>query len=164
MKRQIYLDCDGVLADFDKAAEAIFGMSCDDFEERYGVETFWRSLALADSFFERLDPMPDAMELYAAVADRFPIILTGMPEGPWAEPQKRRWAARHFPGVPMIATLASLKREHCNPGDVLVDDRVQHRALWEDAGGLFIHHRSAQDSIAALRAANYISPDGSLAL
>jgi hypothetical protein len=56
----------------------------------------------------------------------------------------------------LIATLAALKREHCSPGDVLVDDRDQHRALWEQAGGLFIHHRSAAASIAALQAAGYI--------
>jgi hypothetical protein len=156
VRRQIYLDCDGVLADFDKSAEAIFGMPPDVFEERYGTKAFWAPLARADGFFKHLDLMPDALELYAAVRAKGPIILTGMPEGRWAEPQKRAWAARHFPGVPMITTMAALKREHCHPGDVLVDDRDQHRQLWEDAGGLFILHRSAKASIEALRVAGYI--------
>ncbi|MGZ6020084.1 MAG: 5' nucleotidase, NT5C type [Phenylobacterium sp.] len=156
MRKQIYLDCDGVLADFDKAAAAIFGMSPDAFERRRGVAAFWKALARADGFFEHLDLMPDAMQLYEAVKAKGPIILTGMPHGQWAEPQKRAWAAKHFPGVPMITTLAVMKREHCAPGDVLVDDRDQHRALWEGAGGLFIHHTSAKASIAELRAAGYI--------
>jgi len=156
VRRQIYLDCDGVLADFDKAAEAIFGMPSAVFEERYGAGEFWRRLHNAGGFFEHLDLLPDARQLYDAVKARNPIILTGMPEGEWAEPQKRRWAARRFPGVPVITTMAALKREHCHPGDVLVDDRDQHRTAWEDAGGLFIHHASAQASIAALRAAGYI--------
>ena len=39
---------------------------------------------------------------------------------------------------------------------ILVDDRSQHRKLWEEAGGLFIHHTSAATSIAALKAAGYI--------
>jgi hypothetical protein len=156
VRRQIYLDCDGVLADFDKAAEAIFGMPGAAFETRYGAGEFWRRLARADGFFEHLEPLPDAFELYAAVKARGPIILTGMPRGAWAEPQKRRWARRHFPGVPVITTSAALKREHCHPGDVLVDDRDQHRKLWEDAGGHFIHHSSAQASIEALKAAGYI--------
>ena len=56
----------------------------------------------------------------------------------------------------MITTLAALKREHCHPGDVLVDDRDKHRPLWEAAGGLFVHHKSAKASIAALKAAGYI--------
>jgi len=156
VRRQVYLDCDGVLADFDKSAEAILGMPSAAFEKRHGAREFWRRLHNAGDFFERLDLLPDAQALYEAVKARNPIILTGMPHGKWAEPQKRRWAARHFPGVPLIATLAALKREHCHPGDVLVDDRDQHRQAWEDAGGVFIHHRSAAASIEALKAAGYI--------
>jgi hypothetical protein len=156
MRRQIYLDCDGVLADFDAGAERVLGLPPGVFERRHGAREFWRKLAAADGFFERLEPTADAFELYAAVRDKAPIILTGMPHGKWAEPQKRRWARRHFPGVPVITTLAALKREHCEPGDVLVDDRLDHRRAWETAGGLFIHHVSAAASIEALKAAGYI--------
>lgn len=156
MRRQIYLDCDGVLADFDKAAQAILGMPSHAFEALRGAGQFWKRLAAADGFFEHLELLPDAGELYEAVRAKDPVILTGMPHGAWAEPQKRAWAARHFPGVPVITTTAALKREHCHPGDVLVDDRDQHRGLWETEGGLFIHHRSARQSIQALRAAGYI--------
>jgi len=156
VRKQIYLDCDGVLADFDKAAEAVLGAPPRVFEQRHGAAEFWRRLARADRFFERLDPLPDADELYAAVRHKDPIILTGLPRGNWAAPQKRRWAERHFPGVPVITTSAALKREHCHPGDVLVDDRDQHRGLWEAAGGRFILHTSAKASIAALKAAGYL--------
>ncbi len=156
MRRQIYLDCDGVLADFDKAALAILGLPSQAFEEQHGEVEFWRRLAYVDGFFEHLDLMPDAMTLFEAVRHKDPVILTGLPQGDWAAPQKRRWAERHFPGVPVITTLAALKREHCHPGDVLVDDRPKHRHLWEDAGGLFIQHTDAQSSIRALRAAGYI--------
>jgi hypothetical protein len=156
VRRQIYLDCDGVLADFDKAAEAILGAPSHVFEKRRGAGQFWKRLAYADNFFENLDPLPDAYELYDAVKAKGPIILTGLPRGNWAEPQKRRWARRHFPGVPVITTTAALKREHCHPGDVLVDDRDQHRHLWQQAGGHFIHHKAARASIEALKAAGYI--------
>ena len=156
MRKQIYLDCDGVLADFDAGAQTILGLAPEAFERRHGAREFWRRLAAADGFFEHLELLPDARELYAAVRHKGPIILTGMPHGKWAEPQKRRWGRRHFPGVPMITTMAALKREHCHPGDVLVDDRDQHRRLWETEGGLFIHHRSARASIEALREAGYI--------
>jgi hypothetical protein len=83
------------------------------------------------------------------------VILTGLPRGKWAEPQKRAWAERWFPGVPVITTSAALKREHCHPGDALVDDRDKYRHLWEEAGGIFIHHRSAAESIKALEAAGF---------
>jgi len=157
---QIYLDCDGVLADFDKGAAAILGMSPAEFERRRGLRAFWKALARAPDFFADLDPMPDAFELFDAVRHLDPVILTGLPQGRWAEPQKRRWAERHFPGVKVITTRAALKREHCHPGDPLVDDRDKFRSLWEDAGGVFILHRSAAGSIAELRRHGFL-PAGS---
>jgi hypothetical protein len=154
---QIYLDCDGVLADFDKGAADLLKMPARAFEKRFGLGQFWKRLATAPGgFFEQLELMPDAMELYEAVGHTGPIILTGLPRGNWAEPQKRRWAERHFPGVEVITTSAALKREHCHPGDVLIDDRDQYRHLWEKEGGVFIHHRNAAASIAALRAGGFL--------
>jgi hypothetical protein len=156
MRRQIFLDCDGVLADFDKAALAILGAPPGVFEKRHGAEAFWARLAGADRFFERLEPMADAFVLYEAVKAKSPVILTGMPQGRWAEPQKRAWAGRWFPGVPVITTMAALKHEHRHPGDVLVDDRDNHRHLWEQEGGVFIHHKNARTSIEALKALRYL--------
>ena len=152
MRRQLYLDCDGVLADFDHRATEILGTSPEKFEKRHGLGVFWKRLATTPDFFADLPLMPNAMELYESVKGLNPIILTGLPRGSWAEPQKRRWAERHFPGVPMIATSAALKREHCHPGDVLVDDKDKYRGLWEKAGGVFVHHSSASQSIEALNA------------
>ena len=156
MRKQIFLDCDGVLANFDRGAEQVLGRPPGEFETRHGSREFWRRLAHADSFFERLEPMPDAFDLYEAVRARNPIILTGLPRGRWAEPQKRRWTERHFPGVPVITTMAALKHEHRHPGDVLVDDRDAYRGLWEANGGVFVHHRNAADTIAKLRALGYL--------
>ncbi|WP_264046820.1 HAD family hydrolase [Methylobacterium flocculans] len=147
----VFLDCDGVLADFDAGAERVFGMPPQAFEARHGLKRFWSALAAHDDFFGGLPLLPDAVELYEAVRHLRPIILTGLPRGAWAEPQKRRWAQRHFPDVEVITTSAALKREHCRPGDALVDDRDKYRPLWEQAGGVFIHHRSAAASIRALR-------------
>ena len=46
--------------------------------------------------------------------------------------------------------MARKKHLHMKRGDVLVDDRDNHRKLWEDAGGIFIHHKNARDSIRQL--------------
>jgi 5'(3')-deoxyribonucleotidase len=156
MRKQIYLDCDGVLADFDRGAQEVLGLPPRSFEKRHGLAQFWKRLARAPEFFANLKPLPDAYELYEAVKAKHPIILTGLPHGAWAEPQKRKWAHRYFPGVSVITTAAALKREHCHPGDVLVDDRDKHRHLWEAAGGVFIHHKDARSSIAELRAKGFL--------
>ena len=47
--------------------------------------------------------------------------------------------------------MARDTRNHAKGGDVLVDDRDRHGHLWEELGGIFIHHSSAQESIEALR-------------
>lgn len=156
MAGRIYLDMDGVLADFDRGATKLFGMSPRDFEAMYGAGVFWKRLANAKEFFTGLEPMSDAIELYEAVKHTDPVILTGLPRGKWAEPQKRKWAEMHFPGVKVITTTAALKKEYCSPGDVLVDDRDKYRGAWEQAGGIFIHHRDARSSIEALREHGFI--------
>ena len=149
--RQLYLDCDGVLADFDKGATAVLGLQPRVFEKRHGLGRFWQKLAEAPDFYFSLPLMGDAIELFEAVRHLDPVILTGLPRGNWAADQKVRWAARHFPGTRIITTLARDKRDHAREGDVLVDDQDRHRPLWEDVGGVFIHHKNAQQSIAELR-------------
>ena len=48
--RQLYLDCDGVLADFDKGATAVLGLPPRAFEKRHGLGKFWQKLATAPDF------------------------------------------------------------------------------------------------------------------
>lgn len=151
MTPRLYLDVDGVLADFESGAHALFGMPPQEFQERHGPGRFWGSLAKTPDFYNTLELMPDAMELYAAVKPLHPIMLTGLPIGKWAEPQKRIWVERHFPGAEVITTLARKKSEHCKPGDVLVDDQDRYRDLWEAAGGIFVHHTDARSTLAELR-------------
>ena len=146
----LFLDCDGVLADFDAGAKAILGMKPAAFQARHGNGEFWKRLARASNFYGELPEMPDAQQLFQAVKHLQPTILTGLPLGKWAAPQKERWAAAHFPGVPIITTMARQKHLHMEKGDVLVDDRENHRQLWEDAGGIFVHHRNAEDTLRQL--------------
>lgn len=145
--RQLYLDCDGVLADFDAGARAILGAGPNDYARRHNLGKMWAQLAWHPDFYGTLPLMPDARRLFAAVRHLDPIILTGLPRGNWAAPQKVRWAAEHFPGTRIITCLAVDKRNHAAEGDVLVDDTLKHRHLWEEAGGIFVHHRNAERTL-----------------
>lgn len=149
--KQLFLDCDGVLADFDQAAEIVFGFPPRQAEDRLGTQEFWRLLLETPKFYETLPVMQDAMELVDAVRHLNPIILTGCPLGIWAQEQKINWRNKNFPGIPMITTLSKDKKTHAKPGDVLVDDFLKYRHLWVDHGGIFIHHTSAATSIEALK-------------
>jgi hypothetical protein len=147
---KLFLDCDGVLADFDAGARKVLGTDVRTFEARHGKGEFWRRLARARDFYAMLPKMPDADELFAAVRHLNPTILTGLPIGKWAAPQKVRWAAEHFPGVPIITCMARDKYRHMEGADVLVDDSERHMAVWRAAGGIYVLHRSARESIARL--------------
>jgi hypothetical protein len=154
MARQpaLFLDLDGVLADFDAGVQALLGMSADNYQAKRSARDFWFRLMRANNFYGSLPEMPDARALFDAVAHLRPTILTGLPIGKWAAPQKERWVAAHFPGTPVITTMARDKHKHMQPGDVLVDDRENHRATYEDAGIVFIHHKTAADSLRKLSA------------
>lgn len=148
---QLFLDLDGVLADFEAGAHDVLKMSAAEYQERYGAGGFWKKLATAPDFYNTLALLPDAQQLMDAVVHLDPIILTGLPIGKWAEPQKRAWVERHFPGIQVITTQARFKSKYCSPGDVLVDDRDQYRDAWESAGGIFVHHSDTGSSLTALR-------------
>lgn len=148
---QLFLDLDGVLADFDKGASDLLGMPPRAYQEHYGISTFWNKLTMSVNFYGSLEPMPDAQQLMEAVRKLDPIILTGVPIGKWAEPQKRVWVKRNFPGIEVITTMARLKSTYCEQGDVLVDDQAHYAEAWRNAGGVFIHHVSAEASVGELR-------------
>jgi len=149
---RLFLDCDGVLADFDAGARQLFGMAPDQFQARHGSREFWKRIAGAENFYGSLAEMPDARVLFDGVKHLKPSILTGLPLGSWAAPQKVAWAAEHFPGVPIITCMARDKHKHMQAGDVLVDDRENHRSAYEAAGVVFVHHKSARDSLRQLAA------------
>jgi 5'(3')-deoxyribonucleotidase len=149
-KPRLFLDADGVLADFDRGSRDLLGMRPKEFIANHGRGTFWKRLAKAKNFYGSLPQMPDAQLLFDAVKHLEPTILTGLPLGSWAAPQKIEWAAEHFPGVPIITCMARDKHKHMHPGDVLVDDREKHRAAYEAAGVVFVHHKNAEDSLRQL--------------
>ncbi len=148
---RLFLDCDGVLADFEGGAQQLFGMSPAKAQARFGRGGFWKKIAAHGDFYNALEPLSDAALLVDAVRPLDPIILTGLPLGQWAEPQKRRWAERHFPGLPVITCMARDKHCHGAPGDVLVDDTVRNGEAWQRMGGVFVHHESAARTLAELR-------------
>jgi hypothetical protein len=112
----------------------------------------WAALAKAPAFFATLQMMHDAQILWDFCRPHRPRILTGLPRGNWAAPQKRRWVANMLGrDVEVITTMSREKHRFSAPGHVLVDDRETLRDAWEAAGGTFIHHRSAGRTIAQLR-------------
>lgn len=146
---KLFVDLDGVLADFDRGVEIVTGRRPDQLSTR----EMWRALSREPDFFGALGMMVDAKELWAHCKPHRPVILTGLPIGSWAAPQKRRWVANMLgEDVEVITCMSRDKPDWSAPGHVLVDDREKTKAGWEAKGGTFILHRTAAESIAALKA------------
>ena len=57
---ELFLDCDGVLADFDSGAkEVLGGLSPRQFEARHSKGEFWKRLARAKDFYATLPLLPE---------------------------------------------------------------------------------------------------------
>ncbi len=150
---QVFLDCDGVLADFESAAIRVAGRVPRSGGSREDVAALWGKIANSPDFFYHLEKLPDADALVAGVVELGyqPVILTGLPRFMDAAKQKMRWAERHYPSLKMITCSARLKRLNGQPGDVLIDELERFRSEWEQMGGVFILHRSATESLRELR-------------
>ena len=154
MALQIFLDCDGVLADFDGRATQIIGMSPREYEHLHGPGRMWAKVYSQYDFFLSLDVLPGAHSLVEAARSHGvePKILTGLPSGGLAQAreQKIEWGARHFPGIEVITCMSRDKCKYATPGDILIDDWEKWRHKWEEVGGKWITHDHAEQSIREL--------------
>jgi hypothetical protein len=148
--KKLFLDLDGVLADFDRLAFAILGEPARQFEDREGSGKFWTEIRKYRFFYHDLDLMPGARELFDAVKHLGPTILTGCNEekaGVGAYAQKAEWVERNFPGTSIIICRSSDKSHYMEPGDVIIDDYIKYKAAWEEKGGIFILYQDNQQAL-----------------
>ena len=148
MSRSLFLDVDGVLADFDGGFRAITGLTPEEFEHAHGKGAFWKTIAKSGDFYFKLELLPGAREMVETVRHLSPTLLTGLPIGKWAAPQKVRWAKKHFPELEIVTCMARDKWRYGKPGDVLVDDSLRAKEPWEErAGGAFVLHENPRTSL-----------------
>lgn len=155
-KPTIFLDMDGVLADFDKRANEV--LRTDNhykYDFVHGAEVYWHNInTRAPNFFAELELMPDAMTLLNAVWNEKLAVLTALPKSNpiRVKAQKETWVALNVrEDLKVIACTTFEKPNYCQEGDVLIDDRAVNRPAWQSKGGRFILHTSAEDSVAQLR-------------
>jgi 5'(3')-deoxyribonucleotidase len=153
----IYLDMDGVVADFDEYAARTLGVPPS--QGIYPNE-IWYKLATNSRLYRDLVKTPYADKLVfqcsvIAKQQGYELkFLTAVPKGndvPWAFYDKVIWAQKYFPGIPvMFGPFSKDKYKHCQPGDILIDDRTSNIEEWRVAGGLGILHRDFNDTLAQL--------------
>jgi len=144
----IYIDMDGVVADFDTFVGGVLGREIGWGTSQDLTDDEWVKLASVDRLYYQLPLMPDATKLVAyakSLSTRFYIeFLTAIPRRttiPSAQADKQAWITKYFPGMRMnIGPFSRDKQKWCIPGDILIDDRPSNIKEWEAAGGIAIYH------------------------
>lgn len=149
--RQIWVDSDGVMVDFDRYVKENMSVAAQK-----NKKTFWSEMAIKRQPYRRMKATPYAKDLWAAIMllvshykQQAPKILTALPlkdTMPSAEADKRWWYTHNpqiFADAPpevVVGPYAEDKINHCTPGDILIDDKMDNCEAWAGAGGVAIHH------------------------
>lgn len=139
----IFVDMDGVVADFDAFVLKHMGRT---FPHSNGPsdKAMWDFLVSVEDLYFQLDPTPWVVELWEAI-QKFGAkveFLSAIPRRaamPTAHDQKLRWLAKHkdlFGETPLrIGPYSKDKWKHAKAGDILIDDRADNIADWQVKGG-----------------------------
>ena len=148
---KVYLDMDGVLADFDQRFEDISGMKPKEFEDKYGTKAFWNLIDEENkiSFWVGIKPMPGAADLIKAVKKYNYELLTSPSAKKQSYLGKILWVRNHsdiLGGKPRINFKRAKEKHEVKPElaktDILIDDREDTIGRWNAAGGTGIVYKS----------------------
>lgn len=136
-KLQVFLDLDGVFADFDARVKHLTGKHPSQLDR----SRLWKMVNADKRFFAELELIEGCMLLWEATKDLEPIFLTGAPSSKVFQHQKREWVARIFgPEFVVHVVPKKLKQDFSGPHKVLIDDTPENIEQWIARGGHGILH------------------------
>lgn len=150
---KIYVDMDGVLADFFDAAARLNSDRCvtwRDMEHRDQARTI-KKIKNSSNFFLNLEPFPmantlikSAVELYGG----YSILSSPLSGYDNCAQEKEDWIREHMNIQPDEIIIDDNKPQYAE-GNVLIDDYGYNIRNWEKAGGYGIKYQADEDSITA---------------
>lgn len=152
---KIYLDMDGVIADFETEYKNMFGELPEETRVKKGMPEFvvrWNQI-ISTGIFRRLQKMPDAeilLEHLKTVSSPVYILSSTSDiesHGPVQE-QKLEWLKNEnilYPAV--LVPGKRFKQHYATKHSLLIDDTEVNVTQWLDNGGQGIVHTSASETI-----------------
>ena len=143
---EVYVDMDGVLADFFGAWKKLIGK---DWREIKDLDGALQRIRDKDDFWLNIPVTPNAMNLLSLVKQlkgSYNILSAPLPNDPNSEPHKRQWIEKNLSAFPPSKVIiTSNKSVHATQPDgtpnILIDDFGQNIAKWQAAGGVGFKHK-----------------------
>jgi 5'(3')-deoxyribonucleotidase len=141
-KPTIFLDSDGVCADFDALYEAEFGHAPNAVHD----DQMWANINAHGNFFSSLPLIDGTLDFIKKFQKTHNIvILTACPKSDYqrAATQKKAWFKTIVDPDLIVLPVLGGKNKYLfmqKPGDVLIDDFAKNIAPWNEAGGFGIVH------------------------
>jgi hypothetical protein len=152
----IYLDLDGVVADFVKRYKELYRMEPKEAEKSKKFDSFFDEF-IATNQFATLDLMPGALDAIAFLRKlNVPtqILSSTANEKRYdaISKQKMIWLQTH--GItfnPIFVPGKRLKQEYAAPDKIIIDDTESVIEQWRSAGGIGILHKDWVTTMAILK-------------
>ena len=152
----IYLDMDGVIADFEKRYKELYGMSPKQTRDRKEFNGYFDDF-IARNSFATLDMMPGAMELInflrkAPVPTHILSSTANQEKYDAISKQKMIWLQTH--GItfnPIFVPGKKHKKKYAKEDALIIDDTSSVIEDWRIAGGHAIWHKDVPSTMAMLK-------------
>ncbi len=124
-KELLYIDMDGVLADFYGAVKKEY----PDFDhyERGHQREITNALSSTEGFFIDLEPLPDAVKAFKKLSEAYEVYILSTPlwEAPYSWAEKRIWVEEKL-GTEAYKKLILSHNKGLFSGKALIDDRIRN--------------------------------------
>ena len=153
---KIYLDMDGVIADFNKRYKELYKIEPKEADTYKTFDEFF-TMFIAERQFATLNLMPDAIELINYLRSlKVPteILSSTSSEKRDAEIRKQKieWLNNQNIEFPVnLVPGKRFKRDFSNSNSLLIDDTPQNIDQWRVEGGIGILHTDAITTIGILK-------------
>ena len=147
-KSEIYVDMDGVLADFFGEWKKLVGKDWRELDKDE-IEPALKKIRDEDKFWLNIPLTSNAKNLLGIIKQvkgDYKILSSPLANDPNSEPHKREWIEKNldfFPPTEVIITKDKAKYATNPDGtpNILIDDYGVNIAAWESAGGIGFKHK-----------------------
>lgn len=140
--KQLYIDMDGVLSNFNKQYTKYFKKSVPKKIDTPQWDYIHNNIGI--KFWSKMEWLTEGIKLWNCLKSYSPIILTAPTQNNISIVGKKIWLNQNLPGVNYI--IDAKKELYATPDDILIDDRERNIIRWKTAKGIGILYTGDVDN------------------